>query len=723
MARLSRREFGTAVAGGLLCARHAGARGATHPAASLFPFGTHVYREPHLPLDEIRRDLPLLKRLGFNMVKVQESWAIDEPREGTVGLDDVARVIADAGEQGLSVFFGVTMEQAPAWLWRKYPDAAPLYEDGSPHADPTPYLLPSDGKPGPCWHHPGARAAAERFLRVVGSELGRFEQILVWSVAQEVGFFSWDFRPGHFALCYCPHTLAAYRAWLRGRYASLAALNDAWKTGYGAWDEIDPPRRFRAVPSWIDWRRFVEVDSFAEALRWKGDAVRGGRAGRAIMAHLGGPTVGASREWSWARAVDVFGTSFYPLWDEPPFWSAVPLKTDLVRSASRGGAFWTAELQGGPVSQNLVLGRVPSPAEIRRWVLGSIGCGARGVCFWNHRAERLWSEGYGFGLLDSAGERSERAEEAGRLGRALASEPDLFAHGAHPEPAVAIAVGEDLLQFVAATGEAVRRAYVDDVTGLWKGLWDEGIPAAFVPLEEVAASASRYRALLLPFPVALGAEVVEALRSYVQGGGTLVSSACPGRFSRLGMGFAGEMAPGVAELFGARHGSLAALEEPRDGAARERWAGTGRIGMLPVAPSFRAQALVPARGEPVAMRDGEAVAVHSAFGRGHAWLFGTLLGHAALRGDGANARVVAEILAPAGVRADRCGPLLRRRRVLGARQAWFLFNPLEEPTEASFGLEGFARVRDLLGEPLARDGDAARLTVGPLDVRCLVLDP
>jgi hypothetical protein len=70
------------------------------------------------------------------------------------------------------------------------------------------------------------------------------------------------------------------------------------------------------------------------------------------------------------------------------------MKTDIVRSQTPDGAFWTAELQGGPVSQNPVLGRVPTRAEIRRWVLGSVACGARGVCFWNHRAERLWSYAY-----------------------------------------------------------------------------------------------------------------------------------------------------------------------------------------------------------------------------------------------------------------------------------------------------------------------------------------
>lgn len=114
----------------------------------IFPFGTHVYREPSLPLEQIRADLLLLKRLGFNTIKVQECWANDEQQEGTINLSKVAQVVADARDQGLRVYFGVIMELAPAWLWKKFPDATMVYETGQPHNDPTPYVLPADGKPG-----------------------------------------------------------------------------------------------------------------------------------------------------------------------------------------------------------------------------------------------------------------------------------------------------------------------------------------------------------------------------------------------------------------------------------------------------------------------------------------------------------------------------------------------------------------------------------------------
>ena len=141
---------------------------ATTDALTFFPFGTHVYREPSLPLEQIRADLPLLKRLGFNMIKVQECWANDEQQEGVINLSKVEQVVSDARDYGLRLYFGVTMELAPAWLWVKFPDASPVYETGEPHNDQLQYVIPADGKPGPCWHHPGAREAAIRFIETVG---------------------------------------------------------------------------------------------------------------------------------------------------------------------------------------------------------------------------------------------------------------------------------------------------------------------------------------------------------------------------------------------------------------------------------------------------------------------------------------------------------------------------------------------------------------------------
>ena len=60
----------------------------------------------------------------------------------------------------------------------------------------------------------------------------------MWNTWQEVGY--WAERLAGQPVCYCPHTLAAFRAWLTERYGDLDGLNRAWRTRYGTWDDVLP---------------------------------------------------------------------------------------------------------------------------------------------------------------------------------------------------------------------------------------------------------------------------------------------------------------------------------------------------------------------------------------------------------------------------------------------------------------------------------------------------
>ena len=432
----------------------------------VFPFGTHIYREPFQDQEEVLADLPRLKNWGFTMVKIQESWAIDEPREGQYDFTRIERLLSRTAKLGLGVYLGITMEQAPAWVWRRYPDACMVDARGQRLNDPSPYCLPSDGKPGPCWDHPGVREAGERFLAILARRLGHFEHIWVWNSWQEISF--WPNEAGPLGFCYCTHTLARFREWLQERYSTLNALNQTWYTAYSNWEDIEPPRRFSAVPSFIDWRSFMDDIYLTRALEWKTRALKANDPyQRPVFSHLPGPVSGSGAEWRWVGAGDFFGTSIYPAWtpferwddgDQGPkerhatliqeVWQGAMFRTDFARCASgRTRATWAAEFQGGPISVHLHMGRTPSAADIRRWTLAVLAAGVHGMSFWNHRAERFWLEGNGYGLLDPQGTTTERMEEAGRLARAINSRPELFAQGQTPQAQVALLVNEDLYHF------------------------------------------------------------------------------------------------------------------------------------------------------------------------------------------------------------------------------------------------------------------------------------
>lgn len=722
----------------------------------VFPFGTHVYREPHLPLEQFRHDFPILKKLGFTMIKIQEVWAYDEPRQGQIDLSNVSRVVSDARESGLKVYFGVTMENPPGWFWKEFPDATMVYETGQPHNDPTQYVLPADGKPGPCWHHLRAREAAIRFIEAVGREIGRYDNIAVWNLFQEIGL--WPARPGHLGLCYCHNTLPVFRAWLRTRYASLQDLNQVWKCAYGDWEEITPPRSWPAVPSTIDWRYFMDDVYLSDVLKWKGDAFRrSDPLKRPILAHVSGVTVGGTREWRYAGELDVLGASCYPGWEGPSRWDAVsgspekPLTEaaqanheiestlmtfDYLRSSKPDRTIWTAELQGGPITEGLNRRRVPNAADIRRWVLSCLAAGARGICFWNHRPEIFWQEGYGFSLLDWQSDTSERAQEAGRIASALNAQAGLFAQGSHPEPEVALLMNEDLFHFIEGSLHDFLQHHQYTVTGLWKSLWSEGFVAGFMETAAIPITPDKVKALVLPFPLALGPSVVQALSSYVRNGGTIISEACPGRFSDHGIGFQGDMAPGVAELFGATETGVFLIREPgtgakwtdgshgpRDTQEFHNFTGTGEFPNATIFPAFYLQTVAPITAKPIFRYQDQVAGCVNEFGKGRAYLAGTLLGHALpAYHDARNAAFLAAVLKQAGIAPDNLGQLKRRRRVRGTQAAWFLFNQTEKLVEEEFLLGSYRSAGDLLGGELPATSGRVRVTVDPLDIRCLVLE-
>lgn len=718
----------------------------------IFPYGVHFYREPSLPMVQLKHDMKIIKKLGFNMLKIQESWAIDEPVEGKINLSKIEELIAQAKELGLYIYFGVTMEQAPAWLWKKYPDCYLVYNTGQPHDDPTQYLLAADGKPGPCWDHPGARKSGEQFIVALVKKIGRYENILVWNVWQEVGF--WPMRPGTLGFCYCPNTLTLFRKWLKEKYSNLKKLNSIWRTAYGGWEEIEPPREYPPVPSWIDWRYFMDDVYLARAIRWKADAIRKNDPyRRPVFCHMGAPTIGSGVEWQFAREVDIFGSSCYPAWGPFHQWdmdraksggsislerglktemSEVAIRFDYIRSAcAEDTECWAAEFQGGPISTFLQKGRTPSPSDIQRWVLTALSSGIQGLSFWNHRVEIFWQEAYGFGLLDSRGDKSDRAEEAGRIGKAVNKYADVFLCGRLPKAEVGILINEDLWHFTQATSDA-QKHLTHTIRGIYKMLWESGVWIDFLELNVQGGELKKYKVIILPFPLAISDELMQKLKNYVSNGGVLISEACPGRYDKYGFTRSGEISSIAEKLFGVEHKNVVLCHEPGEThwmlpersygeiIPSTRFSGTGPFKGHSVLASLYVETFISKGSKPILYKENESTGVVNSHGKGKAYLIGTFIGHAGITNEDEPTReFLLKLLADSGVKQERCGSLLRRRRILKDKEAWFLINPTNKTISETIDFSGFTKVEDLLEGPIDK---SKPIEVREFAVRTIILN-
>ncbi|MFB3786184.1 MAG: beta-galactosidase [bacterium] len=724
--------------------------------ANTFFLGSHLCRFPMPEMAELKADMENLKRHGFNLIKLQTHWAIDEPLEGQYDFARWEELIAHAEKLGLSVYVGLTCEQAPPWLYEKYPDCRMVGKNGAPVVYETFLTLPADGKPGPCFDHPGAMAAQKRYIRALVEALGKYPNVTVWNTWQEIAYWAESLIGQE--VCYCPNTLQHFRYWLQTKYPGLDALNRAWGTNYRDWQHVAPNRGVAVgLGQDVDWRYFMANVHVAQTLRERYQTIKeADPLKRPVFAHKGSPAIGSGRDWTYARCQDFVGSSSYPAWGpfdgwdddsagEPArpnalraeMWNKLALSYDYIRSANpQGHPVWAAEFQGGPVGTEFHKGRVPSPEDIRRWMLTVVGSGVNTISFWVTRAEIAGQENNGFSLLDSEGDTTPRFEEASRIGRALMNYPDIFGRPSRPQSQIGILIDEWNHAFCSGYYNTSRHLSYS-VRGWYRLLWDLGIAVDFVAIEDVsAATAGQYKALVLPFPISLAEASAARLKSYVEAGGNLISEAAPGRMNEHGLCPRGEISPTMRDLFAVRQTRFQMVKEPNGG---HRWMpgertwgefldsleleGVGPFQNHRVLANFYLQTFESQGSEPI-LRQGEAVAgVVNHAGKGRAWLLGTFIGHngTAYRNE-KTASFVAALMKQVDVPSEKRGKLLLRRRVGQNREAWLLTNPWEDEVIEHLEVGGWSRVTDLLSEPLPRSGQTVTIAVPGLDVRCIIVE-
>ncbi|NWG12548.1 MAG: beta-galactosidase, partial [Acidobacteria bacterium] len=136
----------------------------------------------------------------------------------------------------VNLYLRAEYRDVPDWFFEKYHDYRMLDPAGKPVGSQI------------CLQHEGFRRLVDQYLRRAVRTARAKPSLLMYSIYDEFCIRGWG--------CFCPRCVEKYRVYLRSQYGSLQKLNEAWKSGYRSWDEIDAPRTQSFDPNYGDWQRY-----------------------------------------------------------------------------------------------------------------------------------------------------------------------------------------------------------------------------------------------------------------------------------------------------------------------------------------------------------------------------------------------------------------------------------------------------------------------------------
>lgn len=379
-----------------------------------FPFlwGAAYYRAPSPEPELWEDDFKKMQELGFNHVKFLVQWRWSHIEENKFYFEDLKQLLGVAHRHNIRVTLNHLLDVSPHWLYKKYPDAKQVMNNGrivEPYAVGHRHI---GGHPGPCYNHPGAKKERIKFVTETVKALRGYPALEMWDVwnEPELSFPQrWPIETEKL-VCYCAHCNGGFRSYLQKKYVALNILNKIWGRNYPDWQSVEMPRSANTFPDFIDWREFHGYTMTEEA-RWRINVTKQLDPERITYLHVVPNTMNpfnavstCADDFDMAVFCDVFAATM----------NAGPYFTPQVVSAARKKIAYNVEnhINGGSLAMHQ---RVIDLKALLRDIIPQLGLGIKGFLFWQYRSEVVGNESPAWGLVNTDGSEREVTKAAAQF--------------------------------------------------------------------------------------------------------------------------------------------------------------------------------------------------------------------------------------------------------------------------------------------------------------------
>jgi beta-galactosidase len=477
-------------------------------------FGVDYYPE-HWPEDLLEDDLTRIKAMGCTMIRIGEfAWHLMEPREGEYDFSYWDRVVERAKAHDLEVMFGTPTATFPAWLAKKHPEILSRSVDGQ--------VRVFGGRRQYSFNSPVYQDYCTRIVSRLVAHFADEPAIRWWQVDNEWGHEGSDDD-------YSPASHADFHVFLKDKYGTIEALNEAWGTifwgqTYNEFDEIPMPVHTVTTHNPVlklDWARHraASVNRFSDQ---QVEIVRANMGAHQTVCHdYSGGWFGKLMDFAEnAQPYDFIAYNNYPVWGglkEPVEPAEIACNLDFVRGLRQQNYWITEQIMGAQGHD--VIGYLPRPDQAKMWGYQAWAHGCEGMMWFRWRSMTRGAEQYCFGIIDHDNVARRKYDEVQRTITELAQYPEVFRSPVTAD--VAVIYDVDNVWSWRAQQQSVSFNFVTEMNRLYRPFYRRNLPIDVLPVDR---DFSGYKVVVMPVLQIIDEPLAARLREFVTGGGTVVFS-------------------------------------------------------------------------------------------------------------------------------------------------------------------------------------------------------
>ena len=502
------------------------------PAKNLTTVGVYYYPE-HWDPEQWDRDLKNIADLGYEFTHFAEfAWAELEPQEGVYDFKWLDKALELAAKHKLKVVMCTSTATPPVWLVRKHPDVLATEEDGT--------KMDHGARQHATFSSNYYRSYSMKMIAELAKKYGNDKRIIGWQL---------DNEPRRF-LDYGNDALLRYRDWLKEKYKTIAALNEAWGNNfwsgtYSDFNEINLPLHKQwgmNLHSQLDHYRFadyetasfldeqaVEIKKFSNPSQWI-------TSNYIPMYDVGYVGMSKNLDFEAYTRYMVYGgdrgigSHGYRVGE----YTRIAMANDFFRPLK--GMYGVMELQPGQVNWGSINPQ-PLPGAMRMWLWHVFAGGSKFTCTYRYRAPLYGYEQYHYGIVGPDGvtqttggeEFSQFINEINTLRKKYNAKATLPA--SYVKRKTGILFNADNVMGINLNKQTSEWNTETHFLKYYKAVKSFGAPVDFV---RDSTNFSNYPVLIVPAYQMIDEQMIDKLTAYAKNGGNLVLSCRSGIQNRKG---------------------------------------------------------------------------------------------------------------------------------------------------------------------------------------------